>query len=91
MKQHSERFLKKRKFMLALPVLIVPFLTMGFWAAGGGKGKQKTVLLAKQGLNTKLQDARLKDDHSLNKLSFYELAQKDSQKYNLPKKICSKN
>ena len=80
MKQHSEKFLKKRKFLLALPVLIIPFLTMAFWAAGGGKGTPKLIMSTKQGLNLKLPDPKLKDDRSLNKLSFYELAQKDSQK-----------
>jgi len=80
MKQHSEKFLRKRKFLLALPVLIIPFLTMAFWAAGGGKRAPKLTMSAKQGLNLKLPDPKLKDDRSLNKLSFYELAQKDSQK-----------
>jgi conjugative transposon TraM protein len=80
MKQHSEKFLRKRKFLLVLPVLIIPFLTMAFWAAGGGKESAKLTATAGQGLNTKLPDPKLKDDHSLNKLSFYEMAQKDSQK-----------
>ena len=81
MKKHSEKFLKKRKFLMALPVLIIPFLTMAFSAAGGGKGKGKSEhIVLKQGLNTNLPDPKLKDDKSLDKLSFYELAQKDSQR-----------
>jgi conjugative transposon TraM protein len=80
MKQHSEKFPRKRKFLLALPVLIIPFLTMAFWATGGGKGKRNSLILSNLGLNPKLPDPKLKDDRSLNKLSFYELAQRDSQK-----------
>jgi conjugative transposon TraM protein len=80
MKEHSEKFLRKRKSLLVLPVLIVPFLTMTFWALGGGKEKKTTVVDAKAGLNTKLPDPKLRADKELNKMSFYELAQKDSQK-----------
>lgn len=80
MKEHSEKFLRKRKFLLVLPVLIVPFLTMAFWALGGGKVKQTQVVASKEGLNIRLPDAKLKADKGLNKMSFYELAQKDSQK-----------
>src|SRR5437868_6429996 len=80
MKEQSQKFLRKRKFLLVIPVLIVPFLTMAFWALGGGKGKPSTTVVAKAGLNTKLPDARLKADKGLNKMSFYDMAQKDSQK-----------
>ena len=65
-----------------MPVLIVPFLTMAFWALGGGKGKPSEQAVAKAGLNTRLPDARLKADKGLNKMSFYDMAQKDSQKLN---------
>ena len=54
MKQHSEKFLKNRKFFLVLPVLVVPFLTIAFWTIGGGKGAQKLNISASQGLNQKL-------------------------------------
>ena len=30
---------KQRKMMLVFPLLVIPFLTMGFWALGGGKKK----------------------------------------------------
>lgn len=68
---------KQRKMMLMLPVLVIPFLTMGFWAMGGGKGK-KEVAEAK-GLNLELPDANLKDDKT-DKLGFYDQADKDSLK-----------
>jgi hypothetical protein len=28
--QHSQEFLKERKFLMIVPLLILPFLTMGF-------------------------------------------------------------
>ena len=37
--KHSVKFLRQRKMMLVLPVLIIPFITMGFWALGGGEGQ----------------------------------------------------
>jgi len=36
-KQHSGEFLRNRKFLMVLPLLVLPFLTMAFWALGGGK------------------------------------------------------
>ena len=39
MPQHSPEFLKERKFYMIIPLLVLPFLTMGFWALGGGKTK----------------------------------------------------
>ncbi len=70
---------KQRKMMLVLPLLVIPFLTMAFWAMGGGKGKKDTVENA--GLNLELPDANLKDEKGLDKLSFYDKAEKDSIKF----------
>lgn len=70
---------KQRKMMLVLPLLVIPFLTMAFWALGGGKGKQEAVA-ANAGLNLGLPDARLKEDKLMDKLGFYEKADKDSLK-----------
>jgi hypothetical protein len=69
---------KQRKMMLMLPVLVIPFLTMGFWALGGGKGKKTNEVT--KGLNLELPDANLKEDKGLDKLSFYDQAEKDSLK-----------
>jgi conjugative transposon TraM protein len=70
---------KQRKMMLVLPLLIIPFLTMGFWALGGGKGKRQNNQ-AVAGLNLDLPDPKQKDDKLLDKLSFYDKADKDSAK-----------
>lgn len=68
---------KQRKMMLMLPVLIIPFLTMGFWAMGGGKGKKEVA--ETKGLNLELPDANLKEEKT-DKLGFYDQADKDSLK-----------
>ena len=77
---HSMKFLKKRKFLTVLPLLITPFLTMAFWALGGGKGtdEMEKGLSKKQGINLQLPIAKLTEDKGQDKLSFYNKAQKDS-------------
>lgn len=81
-KKHSQQFLRKRKFLLVLPFLVLPFITMFFWALGGGKGNNvEAQSISKQtGLNLKLPDAKLKSDKGFDKLSFYKQAALDSQK-----------
>jgi conjugative transposon TraM protein len=81
-KKHSQQFLLKRKFLTVLPLLTLPFITMVFWALGGGKGNTATAqnALKQKGLNLKLPEAKLKSDKGLNKLSFYEQAALDSEK-----------
>jgi conjugative transposon TraM protein len=79
--QRSQAFLRKRKMMMVFPFLVIPFLTMAFWALGGGNattnGKRQTQL---QGLNLQLPNANLKDDKLADKMSFYDQADKDSMK-----------
>ena len=36
-KKHSEKFLRQRKMMVVLPLLVLPFITMAFWVLGGGQ------------------------------------------------------
>ncbi len=72
---------RKRKMMLVLPLLVIPFLTMAFWALGGGKGNSQPISVSiNQGLNPKLPDANLKEEKLLDKLGFYDKADKDSAK-----------
>lgn len=78
--RQSQAFLRKRKMMLVLPLLVIPFLTMGFWALGGGRNQQTGTKPQMQGLNLNLPDANLKDDGMADKLSFYDKADKDSVK-----------
>ncbi|MBN8880656.1 MAG: conjugative transposon protein TraM [Sphingobacteriales bacterium] len=81
--QRSSRLIagRKRKMMMVLPLLVVPFLTMAFWALGGGRGSSGKVITTRQkGLNLQLPSANLKDDAMTDKMSFYDQADKDSIK-----------
>jgi conjugative transposon TraM protein len=77
--QRPAAWLRKRKMLTVLPLLMIPFLTMAFWALGGGKGNA-AVTKTQHGLNLNLPDANLKEDKAMDKLSFYDLAAKDSSK-----------
>jgi conjugative transposon TraM protein len=76
---HTAKFLRKRKMFLALPMLALPFVTMAFWALGGGES-ERAKRNSDSGLNLQLPNPHLKDDKSETKLSFYENADKDSFK-----------
>ena len=66
--------------MTALPVLMLPFITMLFWALDGGKGSYAGTERAPVGLNTEVPGARLDNTPKWDKLSLYEQAQRDSMK-----------
>lgn len=67
---------KQRKFLLVLPLLVIPFLTMAFWALGGGQSANRQVADSR-GLDTDLPEAQFKDQDK-NKLALYRSAQRDS-------------
>lgn len=75
---HTQTFLRRRKMLLLFPLLIIPFLTLGFWALGGGKTYQPLDNENSKGLNLHLPDARFKEKESADKFSIYEQAQRDS-------------
>ena len=78
-KKHTPKFLRQRKMMIVLPLLVFPFITMAFWALGGGKKMDNTELQnLNTGLNLQLPNANLKDDKNEDKLSFYKEADADS-------------
>ena len=76
----SPQMLRKRKFLIVLPLLVLPFVTLLFWTLGGGNGNDVKAqhTSTKPGLNMELPDANLKDDKPLDKLSYYEKAALDS-------------
>jgi conjugative transposon TraM protein len=80
MKPISQKMLRQRKFLLVLPLLIIPFLTMAFWALGGGKNSAEVGTSDSQGLNLELPGASLKEDKALDKLGYYDRAAADSLK-----------
>lgn len=63
---------RKRKALLVLPLLVIPFLTMAFWAMGGGKTEDDATKEKEEGINLLLPSAQLGDDKDKTKLSFYE-------------------
>jgi hypothetical protein len=67
---------KQRKFLLVLPLLVIPFLTMAFWALGGGKNASRSVTNSK-GLDTDLPGAQFRDKEKTDKMAIYQAAQRD--------------
>ena len=79
MKQHSLKFLRKRKLLMVLPLLVFPFVTLAFWAMGGGRSSENRINSKQSGLNLELPNANLKND-AIDKLRYYEKATRDSLK-----------
>ncbi|WP_276374275.1 conjugative transposon protein TraM [Chryseolinea sp. H1M3-3] len=88
MKRITQKLFQQRKFIMALPVMVMPFLTLLFWALGGGKGTAAHTTKDDQaGLLLELPDAQFKDDaKAWDKLSLYQQAQTDSLKFNEAKR-----
>jgi hypothetical protein len=68
---------KQRKFLLVLPLLVIPFMTMAFWALGGGKSQNQQIVNSR-GLDTDLPEAQFRDKDKTDKMSVYQAAQHDS-------------
>jgi conjugative transposon TraM protein len=80
-KTHSASFMQNRKFYTYLPLLILPFLTLAYWAVGIKMiYKNQLAQTEPQGLNTSLPDAKLKDETAFSKLTYYKQAMDDSAK-----------
>jgi conjugative transposon TraM protein len=78
----SLKMQRQRQFLIVLPLLIIPFLTMAFWALGGGKNAaaDNSTGAGDAGVNPELPGAALKDDAALDKLAYYNQAMSDSLK-----------
>ncbi len=77
----TPKMIRQRKFLLVLPLLALPFITMIFWALGGGKVEKEAQAAVKKGFNINLPDVNLKNDKPMDKMSYYEQAQLDSIKF----------
>ena len=73
MKQTTEKQKRERKFLIALPLLTLPFLCLTFWVLGGGKGVQQSE--QQIGLNMMLPEARI-EATSLDKMESYKQAER---------------
>ncbi len=76
---HSQQFLKRRKFLVLLPLIVMPFVTLVFWLLGGGAGVAAEAAPVARGLNTQLPDTKA-GTSMVDKMSFYAMADKDSLK-----------
>lgn len=73
------KFQRQRRFLMVVPLLVLPFITAMFWALGGGKASDVgTQTQMQKGFNTDLPDPFLQEDKALDKLSYYEMAASDS-------------
>lgn len=71
--QLSEQQQRQRRFYLVLPVLILPFLTIAFWALGGGKSEgQATMASRTPGLDATLPEAKFKQETGKSKMALYQ-------------------
>lgn len=72
---------RKKRFLLVLPVLVLPFLGLAIYAINGGGGQFSQEKEAPpQGINANLPDAKLTKVEPVSKLGFYELAGRDTSK-----------
>lgn len=83
MKLHSQKFLRQRRFYMVLPLLILPFVIMVFWALGGGQVKSAQAHeVEHSGLNLELPGAHFSEDVELwDKFALYEQSKRDSIEY----------
>lgn len=80
--QQDQKTIRQRRFLMVLPILVIPFITFLFWALGGGKGNEVNAQGSdSSGLNTQLPDANFKNGkQAWDKMSLYEQAKRDSLK-----------
>ncbi len=79
MPRHTTEFLRKRKFFVVLPLLVLPFMTMAFVALDGGKTvRLSTSLSPEKGIDMALPSAQFKDGQARGKMDIYRTAAKDS-------------
>ncbi|MNF36199.1 hypothetical protein D3C84_170850 [compost metagenome] len=77
----SLKELKRRKMLLILPVLTLPFITLLFWTLGGGKmAVSSTEPEERSVFNIELPYPKFKMDSDLDKMSYYDQAAIDSIK-----------
>ena len=69
---------RKRKFLLILPLLTIPFVVFLFYALGGGKGSSGSNGQRTSALSTTLPDPVI-NERPTDKLSLYERASRDSE------------
>lgn len=78
----NPKLIRQRRFMLVLPLITLPFLTLIFWALGGGKVESADAKIeTPSGFNSSLPDAKVDESRVMDKMSYYEQAKLDSAKF----------
>ena len=74
----TQQKIDKRRIFLFLPLLVIPFAALAFYALGGGHAAAKANVNVSKGINTLLPDAQFKKEAPKDKMGIYDLAKKDS-------------
>ncbi|MCX2479353.1 conjugative transposon protein TraM [Pedobacter sp. MC2016-15] len=69
----------KRKALLFVPLLILPFFAIAFGLMGGGTGNLNSVMT--KGINSQLPDAKFKKEMPITKMSVYNQTKDESSGY----------
>jgi len=75
---HSQEFLRKRKVMLLMPVVAIPFLAFTFYSLGGGQDGPADKKDTGKGFNTELPAPKMEKKPEKSKLELYIQADQDS-------------
>ena len=79
---NNQKFRQKRQLLLMIPILTVPFLTLTFWALGGGKNPGDLPIdSAQKGFNLELPGIAEAGEKSLDKMGHYQRSHADSSRY----------
>lgn len=70
----------KRKILLFLPILILPFCALGFYALGGGKGHQSETS-KNLGIRSTLPAASFGKEQTMDKMTVYQQQKPDSVEF----------
>lgn len=77
-KENQTKEAQQKRFLLVLPVLVLPFITVLFYLLGGGSGNQaQAQVTGQKGLKTDLPEVKIKEE-SGGKMSYYDRANADS-------------
>jgi hypothetical protein len=68
----------KRRILLFLPLLLLPFMALAFYALGGGHPAVADGAGSTKGINTVLPDAQFKKEVPTDKMAIYNLTKNDS-------------
>ncbi|TXE13418.1 conjugative transposon protein TraM [Algoriphagus aquimarinus] len=79
---NNQKFRQRRQLLLMIPILTVPFLTLTFWALGGGKTPSDFSVASKQkGFNLELPGIAENEEKVLDKMEHYQRSKADSTRY----------